>query len=332
MSYIRKGDEITKSEWDELLDNSVHGSFFQSYECYLFYQSLSFLEGFVYAIFNEKTIEALVCGYIVFEKNPIGKFFSRRAIIPGGVLIRNEADSSSIVYLLETLKKEIAPRVIYIEIRNYTNYDSSRLVFESCNFRYHPHLNYKVDTNSFESTQRRFSKSRRRQIKLAEKEGYELCTLSNDNELQSFYEILSSLYFSKIKRPLFPYEFFKKLSLQSFTQILLVKHKSVVVGGIVCVAHLNLILYEWFVCGKEKEKNNGFASVMATWAGIKYASENNFHYFDFMGAGKPDEDYGVRTFKSKFGGTLVEDGRFRYISNQYLYFIGEIALKIRKLV
>ena len=31
--------------------------------------------------------------------------------------------------------------------------------------------------------------------------------------------------------------------------------------------------------------------------------------YDFGGAGKPDEEYGVRDFKAKFGGELVCYGR-----------------------
>ena len=49
-----------------------------------------------------------------------------------------------------------------------------------------------------------------------------------------------------------------------------------------------------------------------------------------MGAGKPNEDYGVREFKSKFGGELVEFGRFERINNHFLYLIGKTGLKILK--
>ena len=61
---------------------------------------------------------------------------------------------------------------------------------------------------------------------------------------------------------------------------------------------------------------------------IDYANKNNIEYFDFMGAGKPDQDYGVREFKSKFGGELVEFGRFVKILNPMLYNFGKLSLKI----
>lgn len=49
-----------------------------------------------------------------------------------------------------------------------------------------------------------------------------------------------------------------------------------------------------------------------------------------MGAGKPDEGYGVRDFKKKFGGMLVEDGRYLAVLNPVLYNVGKIGIKILK--
>ena len=50
-----------------------------------------------------------------------------------------------------------------------------------------------------------------------------------------------------------------------------------------------------------------------------------------MGAGAPgDGGYGVREFKAKFGGELVEYGRFKYICNKPLYAIGKLGVKLMK--
>ena len=50
-----------------------------------------------------------------------------------------------------------------------------------------------------------------------------------------------------------------------------------------------------------------------------------------MGAGAPgDGGYGVRDFKAKFGGELVEYGRFKYVCNPVLYAIGKLGVAILK--
>lgn len=65
----------------------------------------------------------------------------------------------------------------------------------------------------------------------------------------------------------------------------------------------------------------------------RYAAEHGYVRFDMMGAGAPsDGGYGVRDFKAKFGGQLVEHGRFKYILNKPLYKLGTIGVQlIRKL-
>ena len=91
-------------------------------------------------------------------------------------------------------------------------------------------------------------------------------------------------------------------------------------------------MYEWFECGEEStDKNNKiFQSVVATMAGIQYSLDNNIARFDFMGAGKPNEEYGVREFKSKFGGEVVENGRFLYLCKAFLYSIAKTILTLIK--
>ena len=69
---------------------------------------------------------------------------------------------------------------------------------------------------------------------------------------------------------------------------------------------------------------------MATFAAIEYGYEHGLMYFDFMGAGKPGEEYGVREFKAKFGGEMVEYGRFIRINNPLLYKLGTSSLSILK--
>ena len=49
-----------------------------------------------------------------------------------------------------------------------------------------------------------------------------------------------------------------------------------------------------------------------------------------MGAGTPNEAYGVRDFKARFGGKEVEHGRFIQLCKPMLYAIGKVGVKILK--
>ena len=89
-------------------------------------------------------------------------------------------------------------------------------------------------------------------------------------------------------------------------------------------------VYEWFECGRDVEYEKQYPSVMATYAGMAYAAEHGIARCDFMGAGVPGVPYGVRDFKERFGGKMVEHGRFLYIAKPILYRIGALGVKIMK--
>ena len=75
-----------------------------------------------------------------------------------------------------------------------------------------------------------------------------------------------------------------------------------------------------------------FPTHLAILAALDFAVENNFPMVDFMGAGKPGVEYGVRQYKLGFGGELVEQGRFLKVLNPTLYFLGKIGLKVLSII
>jgi lipid II:glycine glycyltransferase (peptidoglycan interpeptide bridge formation enzyme) len=81
------------------------------------------------------------------------------------------------------------------------------------------------------------------------------------------------------------------------------------------------------VCGLDADyRSRGiFPSVLATWAAIEHGAASDCAIFDFMGVGKPDEPYGVRDFKMRFGGTVVNYGRYIRINNQLKYAVAELG-------
>ena len=134
----------------------------------------------------------------------------------------------------------------------------------------------------------------------------------------------------KVKTPLFSWNFFEQLHRTEHARFILTEYQGRIIGGTVCVELPNSALYEWFACGEDGVYDHIYPSCYATYLGIKYAAESGCQIFDMMGAGKPDETYGVRDFKAKFGGELVEHGRFLCIRKPLLYWIGTLGVKILK--
>lgn len=323
--------EIEKEKWNALVKESAVSTFFQTRECYQFYDSLSFLQPFVFAVEEGNAITGLVCGYTIADGNPIKQFFSRRAIVPGGALLSADITDTALNQLLATVKKELKKKAIYIELRNYNDYQVYKTDFNVSGFDYVPHLNFHIATPDVEFALKKLSSSKRRYVKLTKKEGAEWTETTEKIEILEFYNILHDLYVNKVKTPLFPLEFFMKLIQNGYGKLFVVKLDGKIWGGSVCVSYNNEILYEWFVCGLDRERKNVYPSTLATWAGIEYAATNGYKMFDLMGAGKPDEGYGVREFKAEFGGELVEHGRFLAVLQPRLYALGKWAVgKMKK--
>jgi len=89
-------------------------------------------------------------------------------------------------------------------------------------------------------------------------------------------------------------------------------------------------VYEWFECGLNAEYKEQYPSVMATWAGMEWAHAHGCARYDMMGAGEPGVPYGVRDFKSEFGGEMVEHGRYLCVLKPWLYQLGTIGVRLQK--
>ena len=318
-------EQIDRTAWTELVRESRTGTWFQSPEAYAFYASLpKVMEPFVFAVEADASLRAVCVGYVTREKNPIRQYFTRRAIINGGICCADDATNEEVETLLKRVS-ELAIREfgkpIYIETRNFNDYSRWKEAFERAGFEYKKHLNFHVDP-----TVNRLSDNRKRQIKKSDA----ICELAqSETEIRAWYKVLERLYKTKVKTPLWPVDFFLEAYRQGIGKFLLVTHDGKVIGGSMIVRDEKCV-YEWFECGMNAEYKEQYPSVMATWAGIQYAKEHGCMRYDMMGAGEPGVPYGVRDFKAEFGGELVEHGRFLCVCKPWLYKIGKQGVKILK--
>jgi len=319
-------NSINTAQWQKLLESSPFASPFQTPEYYNFFNSISGFSADVFAVEQTEEIKALVSVSLQKEKGIKG-YFSRRAIIYGGPVFF-ENSNKELSFLLQETAKYYRAKAIYLEIRNFFDYSAYKTIFEQAGFNYIPWLNFHLATDSLENEKMNISSSRMRQIKKAIKAGAFWREAESEKEIKDFYEILLDLYQSKIKKPLPTFEFFQKFYSKKAGKYLLVFLDEKVIGGIMCPVLQNKAIYEFYVCGLDREYKDQYPSVMATWAAIEYALQNYLPLFDFMGAGSPNESYGVREFKARFGGKQVEHGRFIKVLNPALYSIGKMGLNM----
>lgn len=303
---------------------------FQSEEYLRFLEGMSLFRPFRFSVCRGEREVGVLAGYIQQDGGLLKRFLSRRAIINAGPCLAEDISEEEIAELLrrgvEGLKKE----VIYIETRNFKDYSPYRAIFEKVGFVYEPHYDFIIDTKDVETVEAKMGKSRKRDVKASLKNGASVVDHPSLEDVRAFYTVLHDLYQTKVKTPLFPLSFFEKLFKTSFSRFILVRYQEEIVGGTVCVFDDETV-YEWFACGKDGVYKNVFPSTVATYYGILFAVESGRKRFDMMGAGAPgDGGYGVREFKAKFGGDLVEFGRFRYVADKPLYALGKLGVKLLK--
>ncbi len=155
----------------------------------------------------------------------------------------------------------------------------------------------------------------------------------NERELiDRSYEIISNLY-KKIKLPLYSKNFFINL-----VNILLPINYLKIFGaflndnmiGVRFILSYKNFLYDWYAGSDEKFLEYRPNDILP-WEVIKWGANNGYEIFDFGGAGKPDSKYGVRDYKMRFGGTLVNLGRYEFTHKNLLMKVMKMGLNIRKI-
>jgi serine/alanine adding enzyme len=321
-------DQIPLTLWNLLVNTSHFATPFQTNEFFKLINSIPDFSATAVAIEDSGLLLALAV--ITMQKEQgIKGYFSRRGIIYGGPLFDFQNKDAS-DFLLKILSSSIGDNLIYIETRNLSDYGNYKEIFKNHGWVYIPYLNFNLNTRDKGSMTHAISISRLRQIKKTLKSGTFWKEAVTVEEVRAFYKILLSLYQKKIKKPLFPWEFFRQCFEQKFGKYLLVYFNEKIIGGIMCPIIRNKAIYEFYVCGLDEDYKEQYPSVMATWAAMEYANQNNIPVFNFMGAGKPNERYGVREFKARFGGEVVEYGRFLKINNHFMYNLGKFGLKLSK--
>jgi serine/alanine adding enzyme len=336
LQLITDPEKLINLGWSSFIAFHPEGSIFQSPEMYELFQKTGRMKPVVIGIADKKAglLIGILSGVVIRELNGLAGYFTSRTVIYGGPLIDpHAADPEEILRkLLDGLINEVKNHSIFIQFRNFNSQEDKKAAFQEYDFNYRDRLNLIVDTSSFETVNKNMSESRLRQIRKGIGVGAKCIEPENIDQVREFYHILFNLYKYKVKKPLPHWDFFEqfyRISCESRLGIIrLVEYQGKIIGGILSPVTSGKTIYEWYVCGLDQQYKEVYPSVLATWAAIDYAVTHNIPSFDFMGVGIPERDYGVRKFKSRFGGELVNYGRFARINNKTFYLFSEMGYNL----
>jgi len=262
-------------------------------------------------------IQGVAVGFLIRnnDEGPDNMVSSRIQMNGSPLIARHAKERERILSALILRSKELAEeKQSVMECRNSADPSGDLKIWLYHGFSYSDHLNLIKEISGPDQLWHELGENRRRQIKQAEREHTQVHPAKTKKQVTELYQILETLYRVKVKKTLPPlnffHDFFTHCQKSGNGVILVATKEDRVIGGIVCPILEKRCMYEWYVCGLDKEFPRNHPSVMVTWHALLYASRLGIARFDFMGLGKPGIPYGVRDFKLRFGGTVVNYGRF----------------------
>lgn len=325
--FYNKPSKIDSNKWKSFCGGHKYSTVFQSFEIFDFWKNQENNAPFIFFVeSNDDECLAFCAGTVMSSGRSVIKHFSSRAIIFGGPLLKEGADINHILpFLLENMENELKRTSIYLEIRNFYKDSLIDNIFINKDWTYTPYQNYIIPLISEEAVFKKFHSERRRQIRKGLREGVQVDFDATPDNILGVYRVLVKIY-GRIKKPLPSFEYFSNLMVCDFSGVVTVKFDNKIIGGGFFLWDKQTI-YDWYRGGLDVENKNKYPSTIADWSIMKFGLEQGLEKFDFMGAGIKGKEYGVRVYKSRFRGELVEYGRFTKVIKPKMYKIGKIGLE-----
>lgn len=322
--------EIPEQEWRYLTDGSPQSTPFQTIDYFRFVNGGTTYKASAFAIEEDYKLVAVCVVTLMREPGPKG-FFSKRGIIFGGPVF-DENSPQLLEELLAAVRSGIGSKVIYLEVRNFNDYTPYSISFKKDGWEYSNYLNVRLNlvNRSIEEVISGYKYNRRRELKQSLSLGAKYHESKSESEVKEVFLILSSLYKERVKLPMPSYEYFIDFIRSGLMKVFVVVHENKIIGGSFCAIQKGKGIFTYYYCGLRHYNPRIFPTHLAVHAAIEYGIINGLTYLDFMGAGKADNEYGVRKYKLEFGGELVSWGRYTYVVNPIRFKLGKIGLALMR--
>lgn len=332
-------ENLNKNEWAKFVFDHPNGNIFQTPEMYeVFKETKNFTPTFIGVVDNSGDILGLLTSWIQKEWSGLAEGLTSRCITWGGPIIKKDLKGKEELKVLDFILKEqnkiVKNEAIYMEFRNLFNTNELKLIFKNNDFKYIDELNIMIDlTKGEETLWNEIYRKRRTGIRKAEKEGL-ITILNNESKvIKTIYNIYLDTY-NHAAHPIPDVSLFLAvnniLSKKEMAINLIAQLDDLSIGAMTLLTYKNNI-YAWFL-GSLIEYRNKHPNDLLPWEAMKWGIRNGYEIFDFMGAGKPNVKFGIRDFKEKFGGTIVNFGRYQNIFKKTKMKFAMTGLKFIKKV
>jgi serine/alanine adding enzyme len=330
MRIVRQLDERL---WRAFVDQHPQSNIFHTPEMFqVFDQAKGHQPTLWAAVDGRERPLALLLPVRVTLRGGLLRRLTTRAIAYGSVLCASDPEGKkSLEALLQVYGRETKTGALFTELRNLSDQSDLQPVFSENGFAYEDHLNYLIDLDrSPEAVLQSMGRRTRKHLRRALREDKVVIEEANQCEqVTLLYRLLRQTY-AVANVPLADPSLFEAafdvLHPQGMAKFLLARVGEAYVAGSVELIYRDAI-YGWYG-GTDRSYSRYLPNELLTWHILKWGAENGCQVYDFGGAGKPDEEYGVRDFKAKFGGELVSFGRNTCVHAPRMLRLSELGYRL----
>jgi CelD/BcsL family acetyltransferase involved in cellulose biosynthesis len=332
MDIVRQLDERL---WREFVDHHPQGQIFHTPEMFQVFARAKGHQPTLWAAVNDSRRPlALLLPVQITLMEGLLRRFTTRAVVYGSVLCAPGPEGQeALAMLLQAYKWEMKGSVLFTELRNLSDLSDLQSVLNDNDFAYEDHLNYLIDLNRppeavLQSIGRRTRKKIRRALRQGE---VAIEEVNRREQMVLCYELLQKTY-ATAQVPLADRSLFEAafdvLYPRGMVKFLLARIGDDYAAGSVELIYKDRI-YGWYG-GMDRAYSNYIPNELLLWHIFQWGAENGYKVYDFGGAGRPDEEYGVRDFKAKFGGELICYGRNTCVHAPRLLWLSERGYHIMR--
>jgi CelD/BcsL family acetyltransferase involved in cellulose biosynthesis len=334
MSELKIVNTLDQAEWRRFVLENPNGNIFHSPEMFqVFEQARGFVPQ-LWAAVNDLTGKplALLLPVQIPLMSGVMRHFTTRAVVYGSVLWEpGEHGLAALDFLLAEYARNQKNAPIFTELRNIWEMPEALPVLQKRHFVYEAHLNYIIDLyEGPEAVLKNIGSRTRKNIRHGLNKGEVLIDeITRREELDDCYGLLQMTY-QNAQVPLADRSLFEA----AFDVLLekgMIRFARARVGDANVATSVELlykdVVYGWYG-GVDREFSSYTPNELIMWNVLEWSSKQGYRYYDFGGAGKPDEKYGVRDFKAKFGGRLVSYGRNVFVHKPAVLFLSKIGYQV----
>ena len=310
---LRVRDRLDEGAWRSFVDTQPDGNIFHTPEMARVFERTKHHRSTVLAATDSSGFpHALIAPVEVALIGGPVRSWTSRAVAYGGLLCSDDVPGrAGARQLLAEHRRATGRRSLFTELRHLSDASFLRGILEADGFSHEDHLNFHIDLERPEDgLWRGLSKTAQQRVRSGQRKGVVMEEVSGEPDLDQTYSLLCDVYkrvgvplahrslFSAAQSILHPLGMFKVFAARLDERIVATRYVLLYKGRIL----------DWYA-GADRAFASSSPSEVLVWQILRWGQEHGYRIFDFGGAGRPDEPYGPRAFKAKFGGTLVNFGR-----------------------